>query len=45
MKLIKFLPNNKIQLTINNKSFILTKINYTKKHSNFYTIKNNNYVL
>ncbi len=45
MKTIKFLPNNKIQLTINNKTFILTKIKYSKKYSNFYTIKNNNYIL
>ena len=32
-----------IQLTKNNKSIILTKINYSKKYNKYYTIKNNNY--
>jgi hypothetical protein len=43
MKLLKFLSKNKIQLTINNKKLILTKIKYTKNYSIFYTIKNKNY--
>jgi len=40
MNTIKFLPNNNILL--NNK--LLTKANYTKDLTNYYTIKNNNYV-
>jgi|13_taG_2_1085334.scaffolds.fasta_scaffold72446_2 hypothetical protein len=32
-----------IQLTKNNKSIILNKINCTKKYNKYYTIKNNNY--
>ena len=39
MNTIKFLPNNNILL--NNK--LLTKTNYTKDLTNYYTIKNNNY--
>jgi len=41
MKTIKFLPNNNILL--NNKT-LLTKINYTNKHTNWYTIKGDNYI-
>ena len=40
MNTIKFLPNNNILL--NNK--LLTKNNYTKDLTNYYTINNNNYV-
>ena len=40
MKTIKFLPNN--QILLNNKT-LLTKIQYTKEHKKYYTIKNNNY--
>jgi len=32
-----------IILTINNKQIILNKINYTKKYTSYYTIKNENY--
>ena len=42
MNTIKFLPNN--QILLNNK-ILLNKINYTKKHKIFYTIKNNNYAI
>ena len=41
MNTIKFLPHNKILL--NNKT-LLTKTNYTKDLTSWYTIKNNNYV-
>ena len=41
MNTIKFLPNNNILL--NNKT-LLTKINNTNKCTNWYTIKNKNYV-
>ena len=43
MNTIKFLPNNQIKLTINNKTILLHKINYSKEYSSYYTIKNNNY--
>ena len=45
MNKIKFLPNNQIQLTMFNKKILLNKVNYTKKHKIFYTIKNNNYAI
>ena len=45
MNTIKFLPNNKIQLTINNKKLILYKIKYSKEYNKYYTIKNNNYIV
>ena len=41
MNTIKFLKNNNILL--NNKT-LLTKVDYTKDLTNYYTIKNNNYV-
>jgi len=41
MNTIKFLPNNNILL--NNKT-LLTKTNYTKDLTNYYTINNKNYV-
>ena len=41
MNTIKFLPNNNILL--NNKT-LLTKTNYTKDLTKYYTINNNNYV-
>ena len=40
MNTIKFLPNNNILL---NNTTLLTKINYTKDLTNYYTINNNNY--
>ena len=40
MKTIKFLPDNKILL---NNKILLTKINYTKKRTNWYTINGDNY--
>jgi len=40
MKTIKFLSNNNILL--NNKT-LLTKINYTKKRTSWYTINGDNY--
>ena len=43
MNTIKFLPNNKIQLTMFNKTILLNKIKYSKEYSSYYTIKNNNY--
>ena len=41
MNTIKFLPHNKILL---NNKIILTKTNYTKDLTSWYTIKNKNYV-
>ena len=48
MNTIKFLPHNNILLKINFRNStcekLLTKINYTNKHTNWYTIKGDNYV-
>ena len=47
MNTIKFLPNNNILLKINFQSStcekLLTKVNYTKDLTKYYTINNNNY--
>ena len=48
MNTIKFLPNNNILLKINFQSStcekLLTKVNYIKDLTKYYTINNNNYV-